>query len=149
MRSEKVTGIILIRMRRMAMRIRIYSPTGIVADEDAVKLSAEGIRGAFTILPRHIDYGVPLKPGILIYYPEDGSERIFAIDEGLLVKRGGDVLISSFKVIKGDNLESLEKDLSEKILEMSEKEKKTRSAVAMLEGSILKQIKGHGERINL
>lgn len=131
------------------MRIRIYSPTRIIADEEVVKISAEGIRGAFTILPRHIDYGVPLKPGILSYYLGDGNEKIFAIDEGILVKRGSDVLISSIKVIEGDNLESLEKDLSEKIIEMSEREKKSRSAVAMLEGSILKQIKEHGERIIL
>jgi F-type H+-transporting ATPase subunit epsilon len=128
------------------MRVRIYSPTGIVADEKASKLNAEGMHGAFTILPRHIDYGVPLVPGILSCFLENGVEKIFAIDEGILIKRGADVFVSAIKVIKGQSLESLEKDLREKILELSEREKKTRSALAMLEGSILKRIKRHSER---
>ena len=127
------------------MRIRIYSPTGVEADEKALKISAEGIHGAFTILPRHIDYGVPLRPGILSYLSKDNDERIFAIDEGFLVKRKSDVFISAMKVIRGKNLESLRRDLNEKIQERSEKEKKSRSAAAMLEGSILRQIKRKSE----
>ncbi len=130
------------------MKVKVYSPREKVADEEIKKLTAEGIHGSFTILPKHIDVGVPLPPGILSYISIDGEERVFALDEGMLVKRGGEIFVSAMKVIKGKSLETLREELNEEILAMGDREKKSRSVLALLEGSILREISRQGEMMN-
>ncbi|MBD3234467.1 MAG: F0F1 ATP synthase subunit epsilon [candidate division Zixibacteria bacterium] len=134
--------------RKPLMKVKIYAPTEKIADEEIKKLTAEGIHGSFTLLPKHIDVGVPLPSGILSYISKDDEERIFALDEGILVKQGEGIFISAMKVIKGTSLETLREEMNEKIIEMSDREKKSRSALALLEGSILREISRYGDMIN-
>jgi hypothetical protein len=64
------------------MRLVVALPNRIQLDVTVTKVSAEGVHGAFTMLPHHLDYVVVLEPGILSYNAEDGEERYVAIDRG-------------------------------------------------------------------
>jgi F-type H+-transporting ATPase subunit epsilon len=83
------------------MRLRILIPTGIVADEEVDKVSAEAANGAFTLLPRHVDFVTALVPGLLSFEPNGGGTEVLAVDEGILVKRGAEVFVSVRRAFRG------------------------------------------------
>ncbi len=84
------------------MRLRILLPTRVLLDETVEKLSGESARGSFTVLPRHIDFVTQLVPGILSYVPEQSEgETYLALDEGILVKVGDQLLVSVRRGVRG------------------------------------------------
>ncbi len=121
------------------MYLKILLPTEIFYQSEVTKIMAEGEQGFFTLLPRHIDFVSGLVPGILYIYPELNEEKYIAIDQGILVKCGSEVLISSRHAIKGTNLETLEKIVKEQFKMLDEQEKKARSASARLEAGIIRK----------
>ncbi|HEQ97740.1 MAG TPA: F0F1 ATP synthase subunit epsilon [candidate division Zixibacteria bacterium] len=120
------------------MRLKISVPHEIILDEDVEQITAEGEEGSFGILPSHIDYVSSLRAGILSYVIDD-QEEFLAIDEGILVKRGSQVMISTYKAIKDRPLGELQKAIDEEITVLSEHERKARSSLAMLEGGIIRK----------
>lgn len=121
------------------MRLRILSPTQVVADEQARKIRAEGDHGLFTILPRHVDYVVALAPGILVYETASGEERLFVVDRGVLVKSGGDVRVSTRNAIRVADLATLRQTLEAHLYAVDEHEREVQSALARLEASFVRQ----------
>ena len=91
----------------MTMRFKLLLPTEVLLDEPVQKIVAEARDGSFGILPRHIDFVAALVPGVLAYVAADGVERFVGIDEGMLVKRAGEVMASTRNAVTGDDLESL------------------------------------------
>jgi F-type H+-transporting ATPase subunit epsilon len=120
------------------MRLKIFVPHKIILDQDVQRISAEGLEGSFGILPSHIDYVSALKAGILSYVIDD-HEEFLAIDEGILVKRGSKVMISTYKAVKDRPLGELQRAVDEEITALSEHERKARSSLAMLEGGIIRK----------
>jgi F-type H+-transporting ATPase subunit epsilon len=58
------------------------------------RIVAETREGSFGLLPHRLDCVAALAPGILIYETEAEGEVYLAVDEGVLVKTGLDVLVS-------------------------------------------------------
>ncbi len=58
------------------------------------RIVAETRQGAFGILPQRLDCVAALEPGILIYETNGDEEQYVALDEGVLVKNGLEVLVS-------------------------------------------------------
>src|SRR5690606_28475833 len=81
------------------IRLRIVVPTKILFDETVEKVTADGTHGNFTILPRHTDFLAALVPGLLSFGLEDGSERFAAVDGGLLLKHGREVLVTTGRAV--------------------------------------------------
>ena len=79
------------------MRLKIALPTRLVYDGEVRKVSGEAANGSFTMLPRHIDFATALVPGILFFdvAGEEPEEVFFAVDEGILIKCGSEVLVST------------------------------------------------------
>ena len=122
------------------MNLEILIPSEVFLNDSADKISAEAVDGAFTVLPRHIDYVTALVPGLLIY--EKNNKEIFiALDEGVLVKQGENVYVSALNAVRGENLPTLKNTVKEKFQKLDEREHKSRSALAMLEGSIIKKLR--------
>lgn len=89
------------------MQLKVLEPERMIVDIQADKVIAEGQNGSFCIEPRHVDFVSVLKTGILLYTLGD-QEYYIAVDEGILVKCGRQVLVSVLNAIKGDTLEELE-----------------------------------------
>ena len=83
------------------MRLKILVPSETRIDREVTKVSAEAENGAFTLLPRHVDFATALAPGILSFEDLHGQEHFFAVDRGILVKRGPEVLVSVVKAFEG------------------------------------------------
>lgn len=125
--------------RTHQMNLKILLPTRIFIDSVVNKLIAEGPKGSFCLLPNHIDYTEVLVPGILVCHPPEENPYYVAVDEGILVKKRDDVFVSVFDAVKSDNLEKLETVLDQRYQRLDAKEKRSRSALAMLEGGIIKK----------
>lgn len=120
------------------MNLRLLLPTDILVDETVKKVSAEANNGAFTILPRHIDFATALIPGIFSYVDEQDKEVFFAMDEGVLIKRGNDVRVSVRRAMRGDNLEHLSQLLREQFEQINDRERKARRVLADLESTLVR-----------
>lgn len=120
------------------MRLKILLPAEIALDEETTKVTAEGENGSFTLLPRHVDFVTALVPGLLSY-ESAGQEVFVAVDEGILVKRGDEVLVSTRGAVRGANLGQLRQAVEEQFKTLDERERKARSAVARIEAGVVRR----------
>lgn len=123
---------------RGAMRLRVLLPTEVLVDQETTKVIAEAENGAFCLLPRHIDFAAALVPGLLCFSDREGTESYAAIDEGILIKCGRDVSVSTLNGVRGTNLSELSALVDERFLELDEHERKARTALARLEAGTLR-----------
>jgi len=121
------------------MRLRVLVPTEAVVDEDARKVVAEAENGYFALLPRHVDFVAALVPGLLLFEDATGAEGLVAVDEGVLVKRGREVTVSTRKAVRGSDLETLRETVEREFVEVDEYERVARSALARLEAGAIRR----------
>lgn len=127
------------------MRLRVLLPTEVLIDEDVTKVIAEAENGSFCLLPRHIDFVAALVPGLLSFVSADGREEFLAVDEGILVKCGPEVRVSTRNAVVGPDLGTLERTIEEQFRMLDDRERMTRSAVARLEAEFVRRFMELGE----
>lgn len=128
------------------IHLQVLLPTEVLIDEAVLKVIAHGENGSFCLLPRHIDFVSALVPSVLYFNDQDNVEKYAAIDQGILVKSGHKVQISTFNGVCGTALEQLHKLIDERFLELDEHERKTRTALARLEAGALRGFRELQER---
>jgi F-type H+-transporting ATPase subunit epsilon len=129
------------------MRLKVLLPSEVLLDAAVTKVNAEAENGAFCLLPRHIDFVAALVPGLLSFETEDGREEFVAVDEGILVKCGAQVLVSTRQAVRGPDLGSLRQAIDEQFRALDEQERKARAAAARLEADLVRrflELETHG-----
>jgi F-type H+-transporting ATPase subunit epsilon len=122
------------------LRLEILIPSRVLIREEISALVAEGREGSFGVLPRHVDYVSPLVPGILTYRRQvDEEERIWAVDQGILIKIGSHVTVSVRDAVPGEDLETLRALVSHRFRTLSEKESQARAALTTLEARFMRR----------
>lgn len=120
------------------MNIKILLPFQIFAEKSNVlRIVAETYDGSFGILPHRLDCVAALSPGILTYETQTEGESYVAIDEGVLVKAGQNVLISVRRALVGNDLSQLRHSVEQEFLALNEQEKSVRIVMAKLETGFL------------
>jgi F-type H+-transporting ATPase subunit epsilon len=115
------------------MHLKVLLPFQVFAEKTGVtRIVAETRTGSFGLLPHRLDCVAALAPGILVYQTEAGGEVFVAVDEGVLVKTGPDVLVSVRRAIAGTDLGQLHAAVEKEFLTLDENEQSVRSAVAKL-----------------
>lgn len=122
-----------------AMRLRILLPQEILLDVETGKITAEAENGAFGLLPRHVDFITALAPGILTFVTADGREEFVAVDEGILLKRGKQVQVSTRNAVIGQELGELKRLIAERFRNLNEYERKSRDALYKLEADLIRR----------
>lgn len=122
------------------MRLALLLPTDVLLDEEVRKVVAEGEEGAFAVLEHHVDYVTALVPGILSFVDEEGTEIFVAVDEGLFVKCGREVLVAVRNAVRGPELAGLRNTVDEKFRQLEQEEQEMRAAVAKLEANLARRI---------
>jgi F-type H+-transporting ATPase subunit epsilon len=120
------------------MKLKVLMPTKIFAEEEVAKISGEALNGSFTILPRHVDFVTVLQAGLLYYESKDG-ETFLAVDKGVLLKAGEEVLVSVKDAVKAKNLNDVRREVEKRYQELNEKEKKSRSVLARFESDFVRR----------
>ncbi len=127
-------------MRPPSMTLRILLPFEVFAGKPGVsRIVAETHEGSFGLLPQRLDCVAALVPGILVYETEADGEVFVAVDEGVLIKTGPDVLVSVRRALIGTDLRELHAEVEREFLTTDEQEKSVRSAVAKLEAGFLRR----------
>jgi F-type H+-transporting ATPase subunit epsilon len=122
------------------MQLKILLPSRIFGEiGDVTRIVAEARGGAFGILPHRRDCVAALPPGILTYAHESGADVYVAVDEGVLVKTGTDVLVSVRHAVGGADLGQLRQTIEREFLKLDEREKSVRTAVAKLESGLIRR----------
>ena len=125
---------------KFQMNLKILLPFKVFAEKRDVKsIVAETPQGSFGLLPHRLDCVSVLAPGILIYETEEGGREYVAIDEGILVKAGADVLISVRNAIGGTELGKLHEVVEREFMNLNEDEKSTRVELAKLESGFVRR----------
>lgn len=127
------------------MRLKVLLPTEVLLDKEVAKVIAEAENGAFCLLPRHIDFVAALVPGLLSFTIDEGHEEFLAIDEGILVKCGAEVLVSTRTAVRGPDLGALRRTVEERFRHIDEREKQARAATVRLETDLVRRFMELGE----
>jgi F-type H+-transporting ATPase subunit epsilon len=125
------------------MNLKVLLPFRIFADETGVSgIVAETREGSFGLLPHRLDCVAALAPGILTYETAAEGEVYLAVDEGILVKTGPDVLVSVRRAIGGTDLARLRDAVEQEFLTLDESERNVRMVMAKLETGFLLRLAG-------
>ncbi len=123
------------------MNLKILLPFRIFAEKTGVsRIVAETRDGSFGILPRRLDCVAALAPGILTYETEIEGEVYLAMDEGVLIKTGLDVLVSVRNAIAGADLGKLRESVEREFLNLDEREQSVRSTLAKMESGFIRRL---------
>ena len=116
------------------MKLRILLPYQVYAEiDDVSRIVVETPQGSFGLLPHRLDCVAALEPGILTYETKAQGEVYVAVDEGILVKAGADVLVSVRNAIGGTDLGTLRDAVARDFVDLDENERQVRAVLARLE----------------
>ncbi len=122
------------------MRLKILLPHQVFAEIDGVqRIVAETPHGSFGLLPQRLDCVASLAAGILAYETEAEGEVYVAVDEGILVKAGSDVLVSVRNAVGGMDLGELRATVEQEFANLDENEKQLRAVLAKLESGFVRR----------
>ena len=120
------------------MTLKVLLPERVLLDREVHTVVAEAENGSFGLLPHHVDFAAALAPGILSYTTDEG-EAFVAVDAGLLVKCGAEVLVSVRNAVPGPNLGALEQTVRERFRVLDDQERGMQSALMRLEIDIMRR----------
>jgi len=123
------------------INLKILLPFQVFADKTNVKrVVAHTLAGSFGILPHRLDCAAALAPGILTYETEADGEVFVAVDQGVLVKAGADVLVSVRHAIGGADLDDLQEEVQTQFLTVDEHEKTVRAVLSRMESGFIRRL---------
>lgn len=128
-------------MPELLMKLKVLLPFQVFVEKTEVsRIVASTSAGSFGILPHRLDCVAALTPGILVYETAADGEVMVAVDEGVLIKAGQDVLVSVRRAMGGEDLGSLKAQVEKEFLALDDQEQKVRSVVAKLEAGLVNRI---------
>jgi F-type H+-transporting ATPase subunit epsilon len=123
------------------MDLKILLPYRIFAEINNVSsIVAETSEGSFGLLPQRLDCVAAIVPCIFTYETESKSIHYLAVDQGVLVKAGSDVLLSVRNAFGGTDLGKLHESLENEYKKLDDTEKEIRSTMAKMESGFLQSL---------
>ena len=123
------------------MNLKVLLPFQVFVEKTGViRVVAETREGSFGLLPHRLDCVAALAPGILIYEEKAESEVYLAVDEGVLIKTGQNVLVSVRNAIAGTDLSRLREAVDRDFLNLDQREQAVRSVLSKMESSFIRRL---------
>jgi len=98
------------------------------------------------LLPQRLDCVASLVPGIFMYETDKGEIHYIAIDEGILVKAGTEVLVSVRNAIGGTDIGQLHNSIKKEYVKLDDNERSVRSVMAKIESEIIYNLQKFNKR---
>ena len=125
------------------MQLKILVPSGVFASiANVARIIVMTPTGSFGLLPQRLDCTTVLVPGLLTYSTAIAGDVHLAVDTGVLVKTGAQVVVCVRHAIAGADLGHLRHAVDQEMLHLSEQEKSTRTTLAKLESGLLRGFAG-------
>ncbi len=123
------------------MNLKVLLPFQVFAERTGVsRIVVETHEGSFGLLPHRLDCAAALVPGILTYETPTDGELFLAVDAGVLVKTGQDVLVSVRRALAGSDLGRLRESVQREFLTLNEREQFVRSVLAKMESDLMRRM---------
>ncbi len=124
------------------IRLKVLLPFCVLLDCPEVEsLVAWTQAGSYGLYPRRRDCVTALAPGILSYRVRDQGEAYLALDEGILVKFGSQVLISVRNAAKGSHLGELKQSLESELMALDRADQAMRMALLKMESEMIRRMR--------
>ena len=121
------------------MTLKILLPFKVFMETKNVKrIVMETSAGSYGFLPQRLDCTAALRPGILLYETLNDGEKYIAIDEGVMIKSGAEVLVSVRNAIGDAPLGKLRSLVEKEMMHLDESEINARSVMAKLETGFIR-----------
>jgi F-type H+-transporting ATPase subunit epsilon len=122
------------------MDLKILLPYKVFAKiKNVDSIVAETSEGSFGVLPQRLDCVAILVPGIFTYKTD--KVHYLAVDEGLLVKTGDEVMVSVRNAAGGAELGKLADTIQNEFKKISADDEKVRYMASRLETGFLARLK--------
>jgi len=120
------------------MDLKILLPYRIFAEiKNVSSIVAETSEGSFGLLPKRLDCVAAIVPSIFTYETDSKSVHYLAVDEGVLIKAGTQVLVSVRKAFGGTDLGKLHESVEKEFMKMDDNERDIRSVMSKLESRFI------------
>ena len=120
------------------MQLKVLLPFKVFAQKAEVKsIVAKTDQGFVGLLPNRLDCVAVITPGILTWQSESEGETVIAVDDGILVKVGREVLVSVRNAIGGKDIKALQEAVILQFMQESEEEKAMHRTLAKLESGFI------------
>lgn len=125
----------------MSMQLKILLPSKVFAELDqVVRIVVETTAGSYGLLPNRLDCTAVLVPGILLYESMADGVQYVAVEEGILVKAGAQVLVSVRNAVGKASLGDLKALVEQRLQQVGDQEVNVRSVMARLESSFIRNV---------
>ena len=115
------------------MNLKILLPFKVFADiKNVSSIVMETSEGSYGLLPQRLDCVAALVPGIFTY-ETDGTSHYVAVDNGVMVKAGAQVLVSVRNAFGGSDLGKLGDLVKKDFKSEDENQKQVNTVIAKLE----------------
>ena len=122
------------------MHLKVLLPFDIFTEQNGVtRIVAETGEGSFGLWPHRLECVAALVPGIRSYATGSDGDVYVAVDEGVLVKTGSDVLVSVRRAISGTDLAGLRDAVVREFLTLDDDQRSARVAMVQLETNFLRR----------
>jgi F-type H+-transporting ATPase subunit epsilon len=123
------------------MNLKILLPTQIFAQISGVaSIVVETRGGSFGLQPRRLDCVAALVPGILSYSLPGAGYLYVALDEGVLIKAGPEVLIAVRRAIGGTDLPQLHDAVKREFLAVDTRRQAMHAALATMDSGFMARV---------
>ena len=120
------------------MHLKILLPFRVFADvQDVSRVVVETSAGSYGLLPQRLDCVAALVPGIFEYETETEGIKYIAVDNGVMVKAGSEVLVSVRNAVGGVDLGKLSELVKHEFQQQDEAESNVRSVTLKLESGFI------------
>ena len=125
-------------MDTQSMHLKILLPFKVFADINNVSnIVMETSKGLYGLLPQRLDCVAALVPGIFMYETKNDGAKYLAVDAGVMVKAGKEVLVSVRNAIGGVDLGKLSDLIKNEFKKQDEAESSMRSVSLKLESGFI------------
>ncbi len=123
------------------MDLKIVLPFRVFVEiKNVTRIVLETSEGFYGLLPQRLDCVAALVPGIFTYETEKEGDNYIAIDEGVLIKAGSQVMVAVRNAIGGADLGKLQELIEKQFMNLDEKEKNVRSVMAKMESGFIQRL---------
>jgi len=92
-------------MMNATLKLQIVTPDGVVFSDDVEMVTLPGSEGQLGVLPQHISLMTQIVPGEVIVR-KDGSDRLFAVGEGLVEITSDRVAILTDMAVAAEDIDA-------------------------------------------
>ena len=122
------------------MQLKIIVPSGVFASiANVERIVVMTQTGSFGLLPHRMDCAAVLPPGLFAYSTAATDEVHLAVDAGMLIKTGADVLLCVRRAIAGADLGRLRQAVQQELKKLGEQETASLKTLAHLESGLVRE----------